>query len=80
MPVSPKELQFQAQKTVESIQQTAPERARDVGVVVLFFNRHGDQAVGFATNAVTDEEKRATVSIMREFCNHLTPSRIIVPH
>ncbi len=76
MPISPKELQFQAQKIAEALNTTKPQ---GVGYVVMFFNRNRDSAVGFACDAVTEDEKRETVKILREFAHHLSPSQIVLP-
>lgn len=75
MAVSEKELHWQASKLGEALHTTAPA---GVGFAVLFFNMdRRDTPVAFACNAVTEEQKREVVHLLRGFANNLTPSGII---
>jgi hypothetical protein len=77
MAVSEQELHFQATKLGEALKETIPAGS-GVGFAVLFFNQdRRDTPVAFACNAVTEQEKRAVVEILRGFANALNPSRII---
>jgi hypothetical protein len=75
MAVSEKELHWQASKLGEALKETAPE---GVGFAVVFFNKdRRETPVAFACNAVTDEEKRQVVQLLRGFANNLSPSGIV---
>lgn len=75
MPVSEKELHWQAAKLGEALKETAPP---GVGFAVLFFNKdRRETPVAFSCNAVTEDEKRQVVQLLRGFANSLTPSGIV---
>lgn len=75
---TPEELEWQAKSIGEQIKATAPE---DVGFAIVFWNRRRSEGtpVAFASNAVTDQDRRETVKILQDFGSKLKPSQIILP-